>query len=60
MFNITEKLNNNTLTLTIDLSKPGHASKSGKSSVIASSEGNVGVGGRPEVKYGLNVYTQKR
>lgn len=59
MFNITEKLNGDILMLTIDLSKQGHASKSGKSVMIASTEGNVGIGGKPEVKMGVNVYTSK-
>ncbi len=56
MINITEKVVGNKLTLTIDLSKKGKASKSGKSLVIASTEGNVPVDGNVDIKYGLNVY----
>lgn len=60
MRNITQKLEGNILTLTIDLSKPGTASTSGKSNVIASTEGNVSVAGKPEVKMGINIYTARQ
>ena len=59
MFNIMENLKDNILTLTIDLGKPGRLSKSGKSIVVASSEGNVGVDGAPDTKMGVNIYTSK-
>jgi len=42
------------LTLTIDLKAEGKTSASGKSKVIASTEGNVQFNG---VKIGLNIYT---
>jgi len=47
------------LVITVDLSKPGELSSSGKSLVIGSTEGNVSVPDKPEVKVGLNVYTKK-
>ena len=56
MKNITQKLTGNILTLTVDISKTFGASKSGKSIVIASTEGNISVDGKPEVKIGLNIY----
>jgi hypothetical protein len=59
MFNIKQELKGDILILTIDLSKPGHVSKSGKSIVIASSEGNISADGAPDVKIGLNVYKSK-
>jgi hypothetical protein len=53
------KVNGNILTIEVDLSKPGEVSSSGKSLVIGSTEGNVSVPEKPEVKIGLNVYTKK-
>jgi hypothetical protein len=47
------------LVIKVDLSKPGEVSSSGKSLVIGSTEGNVSVPDRPDVKIGLNVYTKK-
>ena len=44
-----------TLTIKVDLSKDFGPSKSGKTIIIASTEGNVSVPGRDE-KIGLNVY----
>lgn len=51
--NIVATLDGNTLTLTIDITKDFGASKSGKTTIIASSEGNQNFGG---VTIGLNVY----
>ena len=56
MRNITQSLKGTVLTLTIDLADVGGPSSTGKSLQIASSEGNVSVDGRPEVKMGINVY----
>lgn len=49
------KVDGETLTITIDLSKDFGASSSGKTIIVASSEGNVTVPGRAE-KVGINVY----
>jgi len=57
MNNITQQLNGSILTLTIDLSKTGKLSSSGKSLLIASTGGSVKVDGRPDVTIGVNVYT---
>lgn len=51
--NITYTLDGNKLTLEIDLSKDFGPSASGKTIIIASSEGNKDVG---DVKVGLNIY----
>jgi hypothetical protein len=56
MLNLTQSLKGDILTLTIDLSKVGPASSTGKSLKIASTEGNVSVDGRPDFMLGLNVY----
>ena len=56
MKNIKAKVQGDELILTIDLSKNFGLSGSGKSIIIASTEGNVAVPGREEVKIGVNVY----
>ena len=56
MKNVDMKLNGNILTITVDLSKEFGLSSSGKSLIIASTEGNVSVEGKEEVKVGLNIY----
>ena len=55
MVNIEHKIVGKTLTITIDLSKKGAASKSGKSIIIATTSGNADLGNG--VKLGLNCYT---
>ena len=42
--------------ITVDLSKSFGPSSSGKSLIIASSEGNAEIPGAPGVKLGLNIY----
>jgi len=46
------------LTITVDLSKEFGPSSSGKTIIIASTEGNTPLPGREEV-VGLNVYRKK-
>jgi len=48
----------NILTITVDLSQRFGKSSSGKSTIIASSEGNQSIPGNEEIKIGLNVYTK--
>lgn len=50
------KLDDDILTITVDLSKELGLSSSGKSVIIASTEGNQAIEGKEEVKIGLNVY----
>lgn len=59
MRNVSLTVNGKTLTLTVDLSKEQGESKSGKSIVIASTDGNVDVKGASGIKLGLNVYKTK-
>jgi hypothetical protein len=56
MKNVEMNLEGTTLTITVDLSKEFGPSSSGKTIIIASTEGNISVEGREEVKVGLNVY----
>jgi hypothetical protein len=58
MKNVAMKVEGDILTLTVDLSKTFGLSASGKTTIIASTEGNQAVEGRESVKVGLNVYTK--
>ena len=53
MLNVTTEIKGNILTLTMDLSKSQGRSKSGKTEIVATTQGNVQVG---PVKVGLTVY----
>jgi hypothetical protein len=55
MKNVEMTVEQDQLTLVVDLSKEFGPSKSGKTTIIASSEGNKSVPGRNE-KVGLNIY----
>ncbi|MBE0616373.1 MAG: hypothetical protein IH608_00415 [Proteobacteria bacterium] len=59
MKNVELTVSGNLLTITVDLSKEFGPSSSGKTIIIASTEGNAAVPGREEVKVGLNVYRKK-
>jgi hypothetical protein len=52
------KIDGHILTITVDLTKEFGPSSSGKTIIIASTEGNVAVPERDE-KVGLNVYRKK-
>ncbi len=58
MKNVEMKVDKNILTIKVDLTKRHGKSASGKTTIIASSEGNqkVGVG---DVTIGINVYTKE-
>jgi len=58
MKNVEMRLAGNILTITVDLTKEFGPSSSGKTIIIASTEGNVAVPERDE-KIGLNVYRKK-
>ena len=53
--NIRFELKDGKLILEIDTKNAGEVSKSGKSTVIASTRGNVGIPGT-DLKLGLNIY----
>ena len=56
MKNVDMKLNGTILTITVDVSKEYGLSSSGKSKIIASTEGNVSIPEKEEIKIGLNIY----
>ncbi|OGO47450.1 MAG: hypothetical protein A2W37_07245 [Chloroflexi bacterium RBG_16_63_12] len=58
MKNVQMTVEGNILTIKVDLSKEFGPSASGKTIIIASTEGNVAVPEREE-KVGLNVYRKK-
>lgn len=59
MKNVEMRVDGNLLNITIDLSKEFGPSSSGKTIIVASTEGNVSVPDHEEIKIGLNVYTKR-
>ena len=59
MKNVDMKQEGNILTIKVDLTKEFGPSSSGKTIIIASTEGNVAVDGHEEAKIGLNIYKKK-
>ncbi len=59
MKNVDMKLEGNILTIKVDLTKEYGPSSSGKTIIIASTEGNQSVEGKEDGKVGLNVYKKK-
>jgi len=53
------KVEGNILTIQVDLTKEFGPSSSGKTIIIASTEGNIAIPEKEEVKIGLNVYKKK-
>ena len=56
MKNVKMELNDNILTIQVDITKEFGPSSSGKTIIIATTEGNAPIPGREEIKVGLNVY----
>ena len=54
--NVLMEVKDGKLVITVDLSKSFGVSGSGKSTIIASTGGNVSVPGHEAVKVGLNIY----
>lgn len=59
MKNIEMSVDGNTLTIKVDLTKEFGPSSSGKTIIVASTEGNQSVPGKEAIKIGLNVYKKK-
>ena len=59
MKNVEMNVDGNILTIKVDLSKEFGPSSSGKTIIIASTEGNVAIDGYEGTKIGLNVYRKK-
>jgi len=60
MKNVEMKVENNILTVQVDLTKEFGPSSSGKTIIIASTEGNVSIPGNEDAKIGLNIYKYKQ
>ncbi len=60
MKNVEMNIEGNILTIKVDLTKEFGPSSSGKTIIIASTEGNQSVPGKEDVKVGLNVYKKKK
>ena len=56
MKNVEISVTGNILTVKVDLSKTFGRSKSGKTEIIASTEGNISVDDSGKVKMELNIY----
>lgn len=59
MKNVEMTVEGSVLTIRVDLSQEFGPSSSGKTVIIASTEGNASVPGRDDAKVGLNVYRKK-
>jgi len=59
MKNVEMTLEGDTLTIKVDLSKEFGPSSSGKTIIIASTEGNKSVPENEDIKIGLNIYRKK-
>lgn len=59
MKNVDISIDGEILTVRVDLTKDFGPSASGKTIIIASSEGNQSLPGHEEIKIGLNVYRKK-
>lgn len=58
MKNIDMVVEGDMLTIKVDLSKRFGKSSSGKSTIIATTEGNQSIPGSDDIKIGLNIYTK--
>lgn len=57
MFNVEHEFKDGKLIITVDPNNPGRPSKSGKTIVIASTEGNKSIDvGDQKLTVGLNIY----
>lgn len=59
MKNVEMNLEGNILTIKVDITKEFGPSSSGKTIIIASTEGNIAIPDKDDVKIGLNVYRKK-
>jgi len=59
MKNVEMKLEGDILTIKVDVTKEFGPSSSGKTIIIASTEGNISIPDKDEIKIGLNVYKKK-
>ncbi len=59
MKNVEMKVDGDILTIKVDLTKEFGPSASGKTIIIASTEGNISIPDKEDVKIGLNIYKKK-
>lgn len=59
MKNVEMKLEGDILTIKVDVTKEFGPSASGKTIIVASTEGNISVPDKDNVKIGLNIYRKK-
>ena len=59
MKNVEMKMEDNILIVKVDLTKEFGPSASGKTIIIASTEGNISIPDKENIKIGLNVYKKK-
>ena len=59
MKNVDMTVEDNILTIKVDLTKEFDPSSSGKTIIISSTEGNISVPEKEDIKIGLNVYKKK-
>jgi ABC-type molybdate transport system ATPase subunit len=59
MKNVEMNLEGNILTIKVDITKEFGPSSSGKTIIIATTEGNIPIPDKDDVKIGLNVYKKK-
>lgn len=59
MKNVSMEVDGNILTLVVDLSQEFGPSKTGRTTIVASTEGNQKPAGWPDISVGLNVYKKR-
>lgn len=59
MKNVTMEVSENILTIKADLSKRLGKSSSGKTTIVATTEGNVSVPDTDGIKIGLNIHVKE-
>ena len=59
MKNVEMKVEDNILIIKVDLTKEYGPSSSGKTIIIASTEGNISIPNKEDIKIGLNIYKKK-
>ncbi len=60
MKNVQMTVESDILTIKVDLTKEFGPSSSGKTIIIASTEGNISIPEAEDIKIGLNIYTKKK
>jgi len=58
--NVNIEIKGSTLVITCNLDEDHGPSKSGKTTIIASTEGNMAIPGHEGIKLGLNLYKNRK